>query len=82
MWATRSSSSSDSKHNVISGSIFAGTADGTFCSPNDMNCTDASQVPFSDAGVTYSHTFTASGDFNYFCNEHLFENMTGEIKVN
>src|SRR5262245_44970411 len=42
-------------HNVVSGNPAMGMADGTFCSPNDMNCAAA---PTSKTGATYDHTFT------------------------
>jgi plastocyanin len=65
-----------SNHNVVSGSN--ATADGTFCSPNDMNCAGA---PLSNAGATYSHTFNAAGTFNYFCAPHAGAGMVGSVTV-
>ncbi len=63
-------------HNVVSGSN--GTPDGKFCSPNDVNCRNAT---LSGAGATYDHTFATPGRFPYFCAPHFAVGMTGVIIV-
>jgi len=54
-------------HTVTSGSISSGGVDGKFDSSLFM------------AGSTFSHKFTSSGTFDYFCMVHPW--MTGEVKV-
>ena len=65
-----------SGHSVTSGPPCA--ADSQYCSPNDMNC--ASGV-LSNAGTVYTHTFSRSGTYSYFCVAHCFLGMTGVVNV-
>jgi plastocyanin len=64
-----------SGHNVVSGS--GGTANGTFCSPNNQNCGSV----LSESGTTYEHTFNNAGTFPYFCSAHQSFGMTGMVVV-
>ena len=63
-------------HSVTSGTPC--TADGQFCSPDNMNC-DAGIL--SNTGAVYEHTFTQAGTYSYFCALHCFAGMTGVINV-
>lgn len=63
-------------HSVTSGTSC--TADGQFCSPDNMNC-DAGIL--NNAGFVYEHTFTQAGSYSYFCALHCFAGMTGVINV-
>lgn len=63
-------------HSVTSGTPC--TADGQFCSPDNMNC-DAGVL--SNTGAVYEHTFTQAGTYSYFCALHCFAGMTGVINV-
>jgi plastocyanin len=63
-------------HSVTSGTSC--TADGQFCSPDDMNC-DAGIL--NNTGFVYEHTFTQAGTYSYFCALHCFAGMTGVINV-
>jgi plastocyanin len=65
-----------SGHNVVSGT--GGSADGTFCSPNNQNCGSA---PLPGSGTTYEHTFNNAGTFPYFCSAHQSFGMTGMVVV-
>jgi plastocyanin len=65
-------------HTVTSGDSSTGTADNQFCSPSDTNCGTSNP---SNTGAMYSHTFTASGTFPYFCVPHRRAGMTGTIVV-
>ena len=68
-WATDS-------HSVTSGTSC--TADGQFCSPDNMNC-DAGIL--NDTGFVYEFTFTQPGMYQYFCALHCFAGMTGVVNV-
>ena len=63
-------------HSVTSGTPC--TADGQFCSPDNMNC-DAGIL--NNTGFVYEHTFTQVGTYSYFCALHCFAGMTGVINV-
>ena len=63
-------------HSVTSGTSC--TADGRFCSPDNMNC-EAGIL--NDTGFVYEHTFTQPGTYSYFCALHCFSGMTGAIYV-
>lgn len=63
-------------HSVTSGTPC--TADGQFCSPDNMNC-DAGIL--NNTGFVYEHTFTQAGSYSYFCALHCFAGMTGVINV-
>jgi plastocyanin len=63
-------------HSVTSGTPC--TAEGQFCSPDNMNC-DAGIL--SNTGFVYEHTFTQAGSYSYFCALHCFAGMTGVINV-
>jgi len=63
-------------HSVTSGDPC--TADGQFCSPNNMNC---DQPVLSNVGTVYQFTFTQAGTFNYFCAAHCILGMTGVVNV-
>src|SRR6267378_5646367 len=65
-----------SNHSVTSGNPC--TADGQFCSPNDMNC---SAGTLSNMGAVYQHTFTQAGTYSYHCALHCEYGMTGTINV-
>src|SRR6266481_784616 len=54
-----------SGHSVTSGEPC--TADGQFCSPDNMNC---DQGVLSNQGFVYQFTFTTAGSFPYFCFVH------------
>src|SRR5262249_12108602 len=54
------------------------TADGQFCSPDNMNC-DAGIL--NDTGFVYEFTFTQPGMYHYFCAIHCFAGMTGVVSV-
>ena len=68
-WASNS-------HSVTSGTSC--TADGQFCSPNNMNC-DAAIL--NDTGFVYEFTFTQPGTYQYFCALHCLAGMTGVVNV-
>ena len=68
-WATDS-------HSVTSGTSC--TADGQFCSPDNMNC-DAGIL--NNTGFVYEFTFTQPGMYQYFCALHCFAGMTGVVNV-
>jgi plastocyanin len=63
-------------HTVTSGDPC--TANGLFCSPDDMNC---DQPVFSNTGFVYEHTFPQAGTFSYFCAAHCGLGMTGVVNV-
>jgi len=63
-------------HSVTSGTSC--TADGQFCSPDNMNC-DAGIL--NDTGFVYEFTFTQPGTYQYFCALHCFAGMTGVVNV-
>jgi len=63
-------------HSVTSGTSC--TADGQFCSPDNMNC-DAGIL--NDTGFVYEFTFTQAGMYQYFCAIHCFAGMTGVVNV-
>jgi plastocyanin len=63
-------------HSVTSGTSC--TADGQFCSPDNMNC-DAGIL--SNTGFVYEQTFMQAGTYSYFCALHCFAGMTGVINV-
>jgi plastocyanin len=65
-------------HSVTSGDSTSCTADGQFCSPDNMNC-DAGIL--NDTGFMYEHTFTEPGTYQYFCALHCFIGMTGVVNV-
>jgi plastocyanin len=65
-----------SGHSVTSGNPC--TADGQFCSPNNMNC---SQCVTSALGFVYEFTFTQAGNFSYFCCVHCAFGMIGAVNV-
>jgi plastocyanin/cell division septation protein DedD len=66
----------DDGHSVTSGEL--GTADGQFCSPDDMNC---DQGILSDTGTIYEHTFAQVGTYSYFCASHWAFGMVGMVNV-
>ena len=63
-------------HSVTSGTPC--TADGQFCSPDNMNC-DAGML--NDTGFVYEFTFTQPGMYQYFCAIHCVVGMTGVVNV-
>ena len=63
-------------HNVTSGTSC--TADGQFCSPDNMHC-DAGIL--NNTGFVYEFTFTQPGMYQYFCSLHCFAAMTGVVNV-
>jgi plastocyanin len=63
-------------HSVTSGNPC--TADGQFCSPDDMNCAAGT---LSNVGTVYQHTFTQAGTYSYFCAAHCSFGMTGTVNV-
>jgi plastocyanin len=63
-------------HSVTSGTSC--TADGQFCSPDNMNC-DAGIL--NDTGFVYEFTFTQPGMYQYFCALHCLAGMTGVVNV-
>jgi|SRR5579883_2696842 len=65
-----------SGHSVTSGTACA--PDNKFCSPNDTNCAAGAT---SNAGATYTHTFTTAGVFPYFCTPHCGAGMVGSVTV-
>ena len=65
-----------SGHSVTSGASC--TADGHFCSPNNMNCTTC---VLSNQSFVYEFTFTQAGSFSYFCCAHCAFGMTGVVNV-
>jgi plastocyanin len=67
---------SSSGHSVTSGQPCS--ADSQFCSPNDMNC---ASINLSNVGFVYTHTFSTSGTYSYFCSAHCFSGMTGVVNV-
>src|SRR5437660_6390825 len=67
---------STSGHSVTSG--MPCQADSQYCSPNDMNCAAGT---LSNVGFVYTHTFTRSGAYSYFCASHCVIGMTGVVNV-
>ena len=65
-------------HSVTSGNSMSCTANGQFCSPDNMNC-DAGIL--SETGFVYEFTFTQAGTYPYFCALHCFAGMTGVVNV-
>jgi len=65
-----------SGHSVTSGQPCQ--ADSQYCSPNDMNCASGT---LNNSGFVYTHTFTRSGSYSYFCAAHCFLGMTGVVNV-
>ena len=65
-----------SGHSVTSGAPC--TANGQFCSPNNMNC---SVCTLSSQNFVYEFTFTQAGSFSYFCCAHCALGMTGVVNV-
>jgi plastocyanin len=65
-----------SGHSVTSGDPC--TANGQFCSPNNMNC---GQCVTSNIGFVYQFTFAQAGSFSYFCCSHCDLGMTGVVNV-
>ena len=65
-------------HSVTSGDSASCTADGQFCSPDNMNC---EQGVLSNTGTVYEFTFTDEGSFSYFCVAHCAFGMVGTIDV-
>lgn len=63
-------------HSVTSG--INCMANGWFCSPDNMNCT---QGVLSDTGTQYCVTFPGYGSFYYFCAAHCTMGMTGVVNV-
>jgi plastocyanin len=63
-------------HSVTSGDLC--TADGQFCSPDNLNCDDGI---LSNDGTVYEFTFTQSGPYSYFCVAHCDFGMTGLVNV-
>jgi len=63
-------------HSVTSGVLC--TADGQFCSPDDMNCQAGT---LSNIGAVYEHIFTQAGAYPYFCFAHCASGMTGVVVV-
>ena len=63
-------------HSVTSGTSC--TADGQFCSPDNMNC-EAGIL--NNTGFVYEFTFTQPGMYQYFCALHCFAGMTGVVNV-
>jgi plastocyanin len=63
-------------HSVTSGDPC--TANGEFCSPDNMNC---DQGILSTNGTVYEFTFTQAGSFSYFCAAHCLSGMTGVVNV-
>src|SRR5438132_880291 len=63
-------------HDVVSGSSCR--ADNQFCSPDDANCSFA---PNAEPGERYTHVFNSAGTFNYFCQPHCADGMTGTVIV-
>ena len=63
-------------HSVTSGDPC--TADGQFCSPDNMNC---DQGILSNTGTVYEFTFGQAGSFSYFCAAHCALGMTGVVNV-
>src|SRR6267142_1965206 len=66
----------ESGHSVTSGDPC--TADGQYCSPNNVNC---GQCVTSNQGFVYEFTFTQAGSFSYFCCVHCAIGMTGVVNV-
>src|SRR5712671_3377740 len=66
----------ESGHSVTSGDPC--TADGQYCSPNNVNC---GQCVTSAQGFVYEFTFTQAGSFSYFCCVHCAIGMTGVVNV-
>jgi plastocyanin len=65
-----------SGHSVTSGKSC--TADGQFCSPDNMNCQAGT---LNNTGFVYEHTFAETGTFSYFCASHCGLGMTGVVNV-
>jgi len=60
-------------HNVVPGEIPEGAEwEGTPGGPSETY----------DTGYTYSHTFTQTGTYNYWCEPHKGQGMVGDIVVN
>ncbi len=66
----------DGPHSVVSGTSC--TANDVFCSPVDTNCASA---PGEGLGAAYTHKFTSSGTFPYFCGFHCAMGMVGSVTV-
>ncbi|HEX4706667.1 MAG TPA: plastocyanin/azurin family copper-binding protein, partial [Candidatus Udaeobacter sp.] len=67
---------SSNGHSVTSG--INCTANGWFCSPDNINC---SQPILSNTGTKYCVTFTGGWVYYYFCAAHCAMGMTGVITV-
>ena len=65
-------------HSVTSGDPTSCTADGQFCSPDNINC-EAGIL--NDTGFVYEFTFTQAGMYQYFCAFHCLIGMTGVVNV-
>ena len=65
-----------SGHSITSGVLC--TADGQFCSPDNMNCQAGT---LSNIGAVYEHIFTQPGAYPYFCFAHCTSGMTGVVVV-
>ena len=65
-------------HSVTSGDSTSCTADGQFCSPDNMNCDSAI---FNNTGFVYEFTFTQPGMYHYFCAAHCEIGMVGVVTV-
>jgi plastocyanin len=65
-------------HSVTSGDSASCTADGQFCSPDNMNC--ATGI-LNNTGFVYEFTFTQPGMYQYFCAKHCVIGMTGVVTV-
>jgi plastocyanin len=63
-------------HSVTSGTSC--TADGQFCSPDNMNCGSAI---LNNTGFVYEFTFTQPGMYHYFCAAHCEIGMVGVVIV-
>lgn len=63
-------------HSVVSGTSCI--ADNAFCSPGDTNCAIA---PTAGLGTLYTHKFTSTGTFPYFCGVHCAMGMAGTVTV-
>jgi plastocyanin len=69
---------STSDHTVTSVTSGTCTADGTFCSPTNSDCSTANT---SATGATYCEKFTQPGTYPYACLIHCTEGMTGTVTV-
>ena len=63
-------------HSVTSGQPCV--PDSQYCSPNDTNCFPGVT---SNTGTVYTHTFSRSGTYSYFCISHCAFGMTGVVNV-